>query len=160
MKYDIEILEADLLTLVKSKLPAKIAEITAEKADSITLPVPTDSEYFNTTDDEVSNRKLLLQYGVIDGAPLSISSNTAEDNRYIFLIYLNELNKKPGIARKMLFRYIRAFKEIFEENFDRFPHLSNMTVQTIAPTSASWEENEMSPVYKVGGVYIQTSLAS
>lgn len=160
MKCDVEKLEADLLVLVKAKLPAKLAEITAEKADSITLPAPLDSEYFNSTDDEVDNRKLSVQYGLIDGSPLSISSATAEDNRYIFLIYLNEMNKNPGIVRKKLFRYIRAFKEIFEENFDSFPHVSDMKVQTIAPTSASWEENETSPVYKVGGVYIETSLAS
>ena len=160
MKYDIERLEADLLALVKAKLPAKLAEITAEKADSIVLGVPTDAEYFNTTDDEVNNDKLSVQYGVVDGSAFSISSNTTEDNRYIFLIYLNELNSQPGVVRKKLFRYIRAFKEIFEENFDRFPCVSNIKVQSIAPTSAGWDENENSPVYKVGGVYIETSLAS
>jgi len=160
MKCDIEKLEDDLLALVKAKLPAKLAEIIADKGDTIPLPTPTDSQYFNSTDDEVENRILSVQYGLIDGSPLSISSNTAEDNRYIFLLYLDEINQKPGIVRKQLFRYIRAFKEIFEENFDRITYVSNMTVQTIAPTSAGWTENEKSPTYKVGGVYIQTSLAS
>lgn len=159
MKYDVEKLEADLLALVKSKLPSKLAEITAEKADSITLVVPTADDYFNTTDDEVLNRKLSVQYGLIDGSPLSISSSTAETNRYLFLIYLNELNKKPGVVRKKLYRYIRALKEIFEENFDRLSFVSKMNIHTIAPTSASWDENEISPVYKVGGVYIETSIA-
>ncbi len=160
MKYDVEKLEADLLSLVKSKLPSKLAEITAEKADSITLTIPVDADYFNTTDDEVLNRKLSVQYGLIDGSPLSISSNTAETNRYLFLIYLDELNAKPGVIRKKLFRYIRAFKEIFEENFDRLSFVSKMEINVISPTSASWDENEISPVYKVGGVYIETSIAS
>ena len=157
MKYDVERLEADLLALVKSKLPAKIAEINTEKADSIIIIAPADAQYFNTTDDEVDNRKISVQYGIVDGSPDSIFSHTAEDNRYIFLIYLNEMNKKTGIVRKKLFRYIRAFKEVFEENFDRFPCVSNMKVQTIAPQH--WAENEKSPVYKVGGVYIETSIA-
>lgn len=162
MKYDIERLEEDLLALVQSKLPDKIAEISAEKADSIVLEVPLDSQYFNTTDDEVdvSNQTLNIQYGVIDGAPFSVSSNTSEDNRYIFLIYLNELNGIPGEVRKKLFRYIRAFKEIFEENFDRLTCASSIKVQSIAPTSASWDTNETSPVYKVGGVYINIAIAS
>jgi len=157
MKFDIETLEADLLALVKLKLPAKIAEITAEKADSIALDVPGNSQYFNSTDDEVDNRKLSVQYGIIENDPASISSNTAENGSYIFLVYLSEINNKPGILRKKLFRYIRALKEVFEENFDRFPCASNMKITTIAPQS--WRENEMSPVYKVGGIYIKTSIA-
>jgi hypothetical protein len=159
MKYDIERLEADLLALVKSKLPAKIAEIQAEKADSINLVVPVDADYFNTTDDEVINRKLSVQHGAVDGLPNSIGPATAEENRYVFIVYLNELNEGPGGAvRKKLFRYARAFKEILEENFDRFPQVSNMKIQTIAPQA--WAENENSPVYKAGGIYIKTSLAS
>jgi len=160
MKCDVEVLENQLLALVKAKLPAKLAEITTEKADSITLEVPTDAQYFNTTDDEVnvSNQPLLVRYGLEDQSPNSISSATAEDNVYIFLIYLNDLNKKAGVLRKKLFRYIRAFKEIFEENFDAFPHVSKMIIKTIAPQM--WMENETSPVYKVGGVYIETSLVS
>lgn len=159
MKYDIETLEADLLSIVQTYLPAKLAEITAEKADSITLTVPVADDYFNTTDDEVNNRKLSVQYGVIDGQPLSIGPQVAEDNRYIFLVYLDETNLKTGVARKMLFRYIRALKEVFQENFRRIHCCSLMTVQSIAPTSASWDENENSPVYKVGGVYINAAIA-
>ena len=157
MIYDVETLESDLLALVKAKLPDKIADITAEKADSIVLNVPTNSQYFNTTDDEVDNRKLSVMYGVVDGSPNSIGSNTSEDNRYIFLVYLNEQNLKTGIARKMLFRYIRALKEIFEENFNSLSCVSTLKINSIAPQS--WSENETSPVYKVGGVYIETSIA-
>ena len=160
MKYDVEKLEADLLALVKSKLPAKLAEITADKADSITLVVPVDDDYFNTTDDEVINRKLLVMYGLTDGEPLSISPATEERNKYLFAVYLDEMNEAPGVVRKKLFRYIRAFKEIFEENFDRLSFVSNMELEVIAPTSVGWQENETSPVYKIGGVYIETSLAS
>ena len=160
MKYDVETLEADLLALMKSKIAAKLSEITTEKGDSITLDVPLDSQYFNTTDDEVNNETLSVQYGVIDGEPFSISSATSEDNRYIFLLYLNEMNELPGIVRKKLFRYIRAFKEIIEENFDAFPCVSKLNIKTIAPTSAGWDENETSPVYKVGGIYIESAMAS
>lgn len=156
MKYDVEILEADLLALVKANLPAKLTEITAEKADSITLPAPTDAQYFNSTDDQVDNRTLSVRYGLEDPRPNSIASNTAEDNIYLFLVYLNEKNHLPGVVRKKLFRYTRALKEIFEENFDRLTFVSKMTIQTIAPQS--WAENENSPTYKVGGVYIETSL--
>jgi len=160
MKYDVERLEADLLALVQNKLPAKITEITTEKADSITLDIPTNDDYFNTTDDEVINRKIIVQYGLIDGEPFSVSSGTAEENRYIFAVYLDEMNEAAGVVRKKLFRYIRAFKEIFEENFYFFSCVSKLDIRTIAPTSASWDENETSPVYKIGGIYIETSLAS
>ncbi len=157
MKCDVETVEADLLALVQAKLPDKIAEITAEKADGIVLTVPANTDYINTTDDEVNNTDLIVHYGITDGVPLSIGSNTAEDNRYVFNIYLDELNQQPGIVRKKLFRYIRALKEIFEENFKKFSYLSSMKVETIAP--GMWQKNEQSPIYKVGGVYIETSLA-
>ncbi|MGY5854061.1 MAG: hypothetical protein RTU92_10875 [Candidatus Thorarchaeota archaeon] len=146
------------MELVQNNLAAKLAEIDAEKADGITLEVPASDQYFNSTDDEVVNQSLVVYYGLTDGNPNSIGSATAEDNRYMFLIFLDELNLQPGIVRRKILRYIRAFKEIFEENFDRFPFLSLMKVQTIAPNSASWDENETSPVYKVGGVYIETSI--
>lgn len=162
MKYDVELLENDLLVLVQAKLPDKLAEITAEKADAIVLEIPSASQYYNTTDDEaqVSNEKFFVHYGLIDGDPFSISAATAEANRYIFIIYLNELNQNPGILRKKLFRYIRAFKEIFEENFDRIQCVSDITIQSIIPTSFSWNENEISPSWKVGGIYIETAIAS
>lgn len=158
MKYDVEILEADLLALVKANLPGKLTEITAEKADSITIPAPTDSQYFNSTDDEVDNRTLSVRYGLEDQRPVSITSNTAEDNVYLFLVYVNEINQLPGVVRKKLFRYARALKEVFEENFEQLSFVSKMVVQTIAPQS--WAENEKSPTYKVSGVYIETSLVS
>lgn len=160
MKFDVEKLEDALLALMKAELPAKIAEINTEKADSITLLVPTDSQYFNSTDENsnISNQNLSLQYGLVETDPDSISSATAEDNTYIFLIYFGTQNQKAGIMRKRLFRYIRSFKEVLEENFDRIPFVSNFKIITIRPQA--WAENENSPVYKVGGVYIQTSLAS
>lgn len=158
MKYDVETLEADLLALVQTNLPAKIAQIEAEKADSITLEVPKNAQYFNSTDDKVDNRRFAVQYGLTGSSPVSISSNTAKDCQFIFLVYLDPINKKQGIARIKLFRYIRALEEIFEENFDRVQCVSNLNIITIAPSA--WAENENSPVLKVGGVYVETSLAS
>ncbi len=161
MKYDIETSEADLLRLIKSKLPGKLTEISTEKADGIILTAPVDKDYFNTTDDVVNNRKLSFQYGVIDGDVVSIGSSTSEENRYLFLIYLDEQNKNSGVVRKMLLRYIRALKEVIEENFKYFiPCGSDLKIQTVAPTSASWSENERSPVYKVGGIYVNISIVS
>jgi hypothetical protein len=159
MKCDIETIEADLLALIKSNLAAKLSEIETEKADGLTLAVPTDAQYFDSTDiDElVINEDLLIKHGLVESEVLSISSANAEQNTYIFLIYLTNLNAPQGEMRKKLFRYIRAFKEILQENFDAFPYLSRLDVSVIAP--AIWAENEQSPAYKVGGVYIQTTLA-
>lgn len=160
MKCDIEIIETKLLELVQAKLPSKLSEIDTEKNDGITLEVPAGDQYFNSTDidEEVINQDLLVKYGLVESSAISISSATSEENDYIFLIYLTDLNAPQGILRKRLFRYIRAFKEIFEENFNAFPFLSNFTIKVIAP--ALWQDNEQSPAYKVGGVYIETSLAS
>lgn len=160
MKYDIELVETKLLTLVKAKLPAKLTEIETDKGDGLTLDVPTDSQYYNSTDidEEVINQSPLIKYGVVINDVVSISAATAEDNTYMFLIHFDDLNETQGVVRKKLLRYSRAFKEIFEENFKAFSFLSSLQIQTIAPHL--WRENERSPVYKVAGVYIQTSLAS
>lgn len=160
MKCDIEIVENKLLDLVKTKLSAKLSEIETEKDDGVTLEVPTDAQYFNGTDidEEIVNQELIVRYGLVESSVISISSATAEENNYIFLIYLTDLNAPQGEMRKKLFRYTRALKEIFEENFDKFSFLSRLDIKIIAP--ALWRENDASPVYKVGGVYIETSLAS
>lgn len=159
-KYDIEIVEQKLLELFKSKLAAKLAEIDADKDDGITLEVPTDAQYYDGTDidEEVINQTPLIRHGIVTTDTNSISAATAEVNGYLFLILLDGLNEEQGVIRKRLFRYARAFKEIFEENFDAFSFLSNITITTIAP--ALWRENELSPVYKTSGVYIEAALAS
>ena len=158
MKCDVEIFEEDLLQLIKDEFPAKLAEIDSEKSDGIILDIPKDAEYFNSTDDIVDNRKMAVQYGVWDGKANAIGAITAEENRYVFLVYLNDQNTVPGATRKRLLRYIRALKEILHENFRKFHYASSMDVQSIAPTETSWGENENSPVYKVGGIYIQASI--
>jgi len=149
-----------LLNLIKSKLPAKLAEIDAEKADGVVLDVPTDEQYYNSTDfdDRVFSQDWLVRYGLEMSETNSITSATAEDNTYIFLVQWTNLNAPEGDTRKRLFRYSRAFKEILEENFDRFPYMSKFKIVTIAP--ALWAENARSPVYKVGGVRLKTAIAS
>lgn len=157
-KYDIEVFESDLLSLVQTNLSAKLTAITTEKGDSITLTVPATDQYFNTTDDEVNNQGIMVLYGVTDGLIDSISSHSAESIRFMLLVYLDEMNLLQGVVRKKILRYIRALKEIIQENFDKFPTASALQVETIAPQS--FQDNERSPVYKVGGVYIQTSIFS
>ena len=71
-------------------------------------------------------------------------------------MYFDELNQVKGVLRKKIFRYTKAFVQVFEENFDRIRFVSSIEIKIIAP--ASWSENEQSPVYKVGGVLIQTTL--
>jgi len=160
MKCDVEIVEDKLLELVQSELPAKLAEIQAEKADGVVLDVPTDAQYFNGTDidEEVINQVMFVKYGLFETIADSNSSATAEVNVYGFLFYFDELNGPQGDVRKKIFRYTRAIIEIFEENFDKFPYLSRLNVGTIAP--ALWRDNEKSPVYKVGGAYIATSIVA
>lgn len=158
MKYDTEIFESDLLSLVKEKFPPKLAEIDAEKSDGIVLRVPLDSEYFNNTSDRVNNDIMSVMYGIVDGITNSIGSSFAQENRYIFLVYLNDLNSPEGETRIRLLRYIRALTEIFNENFRTFQCVSAMKIESISPNQIGWEENEDSPLFKVGGVYIEATI--
>lgn len=158
MKYDIERLESDLLQIVQDNLSAKLAEIEAEKADSISLVAPSNSEYFSTTSDAVDNRIYSIQYGVESVDTLSNSSSTAEVVRLIFLRYIPELNQQQGVVRKQLYRYARAFKEIIEENFRKIPCSSTIKITTVAPQR--WQDNEFAAVYKVAGIYIETEIVS
>jgi len=160
MKYDLEKLESDLLALVKSKMAVKLSEIEADKGDSITLEVPADDQYFNSTDidEEIVNQVLMVRYGIEESDAISISSATSQESTVSFLVYLNELNQARGVLRKKIFRYGRALKEIFEENFRDLSFVSNMNIEVVSPME--WRENESSPAYKVGGVFIKATLAS
>lgn len=155
-KYDIEQLEEDLLAIVQSNLPAKLAEIDAEKNDGIILVAPTDSQYFSTTDDEVNNESVFIMYGADDSETVSIASSTSEDVKYFFIVYTNDINSVPGETRKRILRYSRALKEVINENFRSISFASSLVVATVAPFS--WGENERSPVYKAGGIYLRTTL--
>lgn len=158
-KYDVESLETDLLGLIQDNLETKLDEIETEKGDGISIIAPLASEYFNSTDIAVDNNRFWMFYGVVDGTVDNIGPGSAEINRYMFLAYFNELNVGASIVRKKCLRMIRALKEIIEENFRNIPMASLLKIGTIAPTSASWEENESSPIYKVGGIYIETIIA-
>ena len=160
MTYDIEVVENSLLSLVKQHLPAKLSEIEAEKADGVLLPAPTDDQYYTGTDidEKVVNYDFIVIHGVGHQGAISISSATAQDNIYGFVFLFSEQNAPSGELRKKILRYSRAIKEVFEYHFDAFPFLSNLKIYMLAPEN--WQENDKSPVYKAGGAFIETVLAS
>ncbi len=76
-KYDIESYLADILAKMQSKLPAKITEINAEKADSIQLLPVANESYFNNANDQVFNVDPFIYYGIVDLTANASGNKTA-----------------------------------------------------------------------------------
>lgn len=164
--YDTERLLSDLENVLKTKLNTKIAAITAEKdALGVTLDLPTvdvnEGIFFQTWDDKILNSSPGILYGlrdsVADGSPYSA---TAEKLTLFVEVYftnpMNEADDGSGVRR--ILRYMRAIKEIVQENFDSNEILSKIKIKTITPLSFRLD-NDSSDEIKVGGVELETSIA-
>lgn len=162
--YDIEKLLDDVKAILVTKLNAKIADISAEKAsEANTLATPlldtVEGIFFHTWDDKILNHSPAILYGLrsseVDGSGLS---NAAEKvTIFIEVYYTNPMNEISDAAgtRRML-RYMRALKEVLQENFDNNELRSKIKIKTFTPMSFRLDES--SDDIKVGGVEVETSL--
>lgn len=163
--YDVENLLDDLKAILVAKLNPKIVAIAAEKlaiGQALDLPQidTTEGIFFQTWDEKILNSSPGIIYGLRESAADGSSYQVTAQRVTLFveIYYTNPMNEiDDGSGTKRILRYMRAVREVMQENFDANEILSKIKVKTITPLSFRLEGS--SDEIKVGGVELETSIA-
>ena len=153
---DIETVCNEVKSVIQSNIVAKLAEITTDKGDSLTLDaIDTDAYFFQTLNQKTVNYNPFVYYGVaaIDGDSQGGQTVTALD--IFILVCISDEFQDLLIANK-LFRYQRAIKEIFEETFDLPESGVRVRVQNQVPVDIRLSDS--AEIHRVIGVTLRAEL--
>jgi hypothetical protein len=156
-RYDIESLCDDIKTILTTNLNDKLAEIDADKNDSITLATINSSAYhFQSMNGANSNYNPFVFYGVqeIDGE--GFHSNTPMRIDVSIIIVVEDTGQDIDIGKRML-RYGRALKEVFEEGFQDIAQGVKISVQSQVPIEINLMNT--SAIHRAIGVLVRADMA-
>lgn len=159
MTYDIEQLLVDIQDIMVSDLNTKILAINAEKDDDLTLrQIPRLAYFMQSMDERHANFNPFVYFGVEsieeDGSGTNFG-HTAEKVTIAVAIVVADEGSEVDMARK-LFRYQRALKEIFEENFNSISEGVKIAVQGQVPIDLSLVNNDFK--HKAIGVTLKVAM--
>ena len=155
-KIDFESILESVKQIMVNNLNTKLLSIATEKGDSITLPPVVANAYFmQSMDEEAANFDPFIVYGIEDIQTTSIGPQSSEQI-FISTVVLLSDNGRNNI-NTIMFRYSRALKEIFEENWqiDESSSKININRSTVVP----FEALDSSATYKAIGIEIEINLA-
>jgi hypothetical protein len=124
-RYDAESLCDDLEAILKAGLNTKIAEISAEKDDGLSLAtIEDDAYFFQTLGDRAANFNPIILYGVEDQDPRQQGEDVALRLTLVVMIIFSYSGQEnvTGENRalgKMLMRYGRALEETLRETWGK-----------------------------------------
>lgn len=150
-----DILDA-VKTIMVDNLNTKLLSISSDKADSIVLaPIENAAYFLQSLDEEIANFDPFVAYGIMDINSKSLGPQTAE-TIFISVVIVMADNGINDVNRRM-FRYARALKEIYEENWHlvKIGSKIRITRSTVVP----FEALDSSATYKAVGIEIETSIA-
>jgi len=155
-KQDFEDILDSVKAIMVAKLTAKLTQIDTAKNDGITLvPVSEKAYFLQSLDEEVANFDPFIAYGIADIESTSVGPKVAE-KIFISIVIVLADNGVNDINRKM-FRYSRALKEIFQENWQI--HDSSSKINVTRSTVVPFESLDSSAQYKAIGIELEVNLA-
>ena len=155
-KIDFEFILDKVKTIMTDNLNTKTAAIQSEKGDSITMPSVKDSAYFfQSLDESIANFDPFVAYGIADIESVGQGPYTSE-KIFIEIVIVLADNGRSNINR-IMFRYLRALKEIFEENWQ----IDNSSPKIVInrSTVVPFESLDSSAIYKAAGIEIEVNLS-
>lgn len=156
-KQDIESLADYIESLLKAGLNAKIDQINTEKADTTTLKHVDAAAYsMHRIKGSALNFDPLVVTYLDNLDAVGMGAGTAETPTIKAVILVADNGQDSELDRRML-RYMRAVKEVFEENFSKNRTWPNLEITSLVPDSAKL--NGSSQNYRATGVNLKTSLA-
>ena len=155
-RHDFEEILDSVKTIMVDNFNTKLSAITTDKGDSIVLPTVSNSAYFlQSLDESIANFDPFVAYGMEDIESVSLGPHTAE-KMFISVVVVLADNGRNDINR-IMFRYSRALKEIFEENWQI--HESSTKINVNRSTVVPFESLDSSATYKAIGIEIEVNLA-
>jgi len=157
-RHDFEEILDNVKTIISDNLSTKLTAITTDKGDSIVLPTLNSEAFFiQTLDERIANFDPFLVYGISNIENESVS-NGGHTSQKIFIECTMVLadNGRSDINR-IMFRYARALKEIFEENWQILD--SSTRINVTQSNVVGFENLDSSATYKASGVELEINLA-
>jgi hypothetical protein len=156
-KYDIEKLLTDFQTFLVANLSAKLAAITTEKGDSLTLAVPVSGAYFiQTMKDKEAVYDPYVHIAAVDVENIPAQGALAKIYTVNIMIVVADEGQDPNLVKRM-FRYLRALEELFTQNFTATRADVKLLVDSIVPVPLT--EFGSGNFFKATGVSIRVALA-
>lgn len=143
--------------LVKSKMNDKLLEIDSERGDLVLKPVDFDNAVvFQSMNNLPVNFDPILYYGATsvstDG---NVESSVGETWEVEFSVILADPQDRS--IEKRLFRYQRALKEIFLQNYFKINNIrQKVRLRSLNPISFNLQNNSIE--YRAIGILIETTL--
>lgn len=156
LRHDFEQILDEVKAIMIANFNTKLTQITTDKGDSIVLPpVDTDAYFLQSLDEEAVNFDPFVAYGIED---IESNSNGHLTSEKIFITVAVVLvdNGRNDINR-IMFRYSRALKEIFEENWQN--HNTSTKINVNRSTVVPFQALDSSATYKAIGIEIEVNLA-
>lgn len=149
---DVETLIDGLITLIKSKLSTKLAEIDAEKNDGVTLATIDNAAYsdFGIPDNILNYDPFIwVVENAISGD--SIGAHTAMEIEIFAAVVIADSGNDLSMGKRVR-RYARAMKEVIEENFKL---QGTLEVKSMSPESYKLRDEKF---HHFAGVSINVSI--
>jgi hypothetical protein len=159
MAYDIESLLVDVQAILASNLNTKISAINSEKNDTISLGSIDSNAYFmQSMDAEQANYDPYVVYSVIDiddEADRANFSRAVTNLQLAVVIVVSDEGNDVNISKRM-FRYGRALKEVFTENFNSISEGVKLSVQSQVPVNLALINDSFT--HRAVGVTLRASM--
>ncbi len=156
-RYDLETFLTDIKDLLVANLNTKIAAITSEKNDGLTLDTINNLAYhMQGMDGPQANFDPFVYIGVVNIEGESQLLNTITQPDVMVAVVIADEGMRTEMW-KVLLRYQRALKEVFEENFDFANGVGKLTIKSQVPIELQLLNNSFS--HKAIGVSLKADLA-
>lgn len=154
-KFDLENFRDWFIDLFQTNMAAKIAEINAEKGDSLLTDFTAD-QYFSDMNQRIDNYDRFIFYGFPDIQTINNGRGpSALEVTMAFDIVVAE-PEGGTISENIVMRYTRAMVEIVEANSRSNPQIGDVSVEQFAPVSLN--DNQLSARMKIGGISIKGTI--
>ena len=154
--YDLDNLLTDIGSVITDNLNTKIAEINTEKGDSLLTTVDSDAVYKQTLRLQTVAYSPYIFYGITSIENISTNGPMSAMNVLVDIgIVLRDEAADTQIISKM-FRYHRALKEIFEDDWILAENSIKMSVSNLAPVEFTRLGDETN--HRVIGIQINATI--
>jgi hypothetical protein len=157
-RYDVELLLADIKSIMTTNLNTKITAINTEKGDSLLTAIDSNAYFLQ---DMNQNSGIVydpfIYYGVEDVATVSIGGHTSKQVSIPVIMVLSDVGQASSPATR-LFRYWRALEEIFEEHWSDCDNNGAIKIGVKSLTPVSWQLENSAATYKCVGVLLTVGM--
>lgn len=154
--HDFEEILDKILSILKESFNDKLSEIETDKGDGLSLPTVDPNAYFlQSMNDDAANYDPIIFYGLENVETENQGPHTSEKLFISVVILLSDNGR--GDINKIMFRYSKALKEVFEENWQIAQSSARINVNrsTVVP----FESLNGAETFKAVGVELEVNLA-